>query len=1301
MIRTHLRSLLVLFSPLVFSIACGDDPPVEPGAKPVVTSFTAMPTTVAPGGSTTLAWVVTGATTIKISAAPGGEIVANGAASGMMAAVVNEDTTYTLTATNDAGATIKTVSVSAEDDIDAPMIDSFTSSVMMTPPGADVVLTWTTSDATGVDISDGATNIVADGDPDGMFTVRVDETTTFTLTAKGLGTPATRDVTVTVVTGDGPIVSNFLADPTAVIEGERARLSWVVMRASEVVITDNAGVEVYRGTDLTGMQEVTPNVTPLPGDAIYTLVASNNDNQTATAMVPIRVNVQIRPTVDVFTATPPSVDIGDSTLLSWTVSNATEIEISDGTSIIHENTALTGMFTVRPLVDTTYTLTARDAAMNEGTATLTVTVNAGAPPILAFRVAPNPVAIGAAITLTWQTATATAVSILRDGVSIHESALNDSSFTTTQTSTASDYTLIVANAIGSNTETVTVYGHNVPAIETFTVEPAIFPANGSVTATITYEVSDFATLDLFMNGVPLASFNRIDVSPTTTSTSGVLYVQVSSLTDFTLFAVSAAGQQAESRQVRQLVSKVEPNDTPETATPYVIGTVATAAIDPSGDVDWYAITVPANGWLRVETSNLAGGCDTISDTQITVFSSTTASAEDQIAINDDLGIGEYCSRLTPFNEVPTATDALKNLPAGTYYVRVRASPFDPTQTFDYLFSATVGAASCGNGLYETSVLEECDDGNVSAGDGCDAVCAFEVNPIVITAPGGSTIVTLTPGGFQLVQIETSTGGESLGVVAADANGTCNVIDTAMVLTNAQFQGLGEKTGGGPTGSAGTCAAILFPADRFATDLEHGTYYVAVINESTTAGQATVTVTLNPPVCGNSLLTTNSGEECDDGNTANGDACDSNCQIEIATLPSANILTYPGGISAVGEHDFIPVIVTAETYIVASVHVPNASVACADDPSIALTGSTMTPRIASGIVNGGPNNACATVGPAVATRVMPGNYFIEVWDNGDDGIISGYQVRISSRPVDVCGNGLAEGAEFCDDGNTTSGDGCSATCAAETAVLPSALPFVYTGAISVLGESDLHPFTVTQETLIRVETFVAARPACTGDTEIHILDANMVVLGSDDDDGVNACSLITPNDTFARLLPGNYFIRINEFDNNALIGAYEIVVQSFGINVCGNFVIDSGEVCDDGNTAAGDGCSAVCQVETTCDLALTAVLGANTGNTSTSFNNNTTICDTYPQPGREQVWEFIPATSGDMTVAMQSAADLSVYVRSPSCTNDVDTLDCEDNGLGGDTETLTVPVTAGQLYFIIVDSWSLSSQGAYTVTLSIP
>jgi TonB family protein len=67
---------------------------------------------------------------------------------------------------------------------------------------------------------------------------------------------------------------------------------------------------------------------------------------------------------------------------------------------------------------------------------------------------------------------------------------------------------------------------------------------------------------------------------------------------------------------------------------------------------------------------------------------------------------------------------------------------------------------------------------------------------------------------------------------------------------------------------------------------------------------------------------------------------------------------------------------------------------------------------------------------------------------------------------VCGNGSVEVGEQCDDGNTTSGDGCSATCKIE--VRP---PPIATVAASVLaglrisGETQVHPDDITQHQMI--------------------------------------------------------------------------------------------------------------------------------------------------------------------------------------------------------------------------------------------
>lgn len=62
-------------------------------------------------------------------------------------------------------------------------------------------------------------------------------------------------------------------------------------------------------------------------------------------------------------------------------------------------------------------------------------------------------------------------------------------------------------------------------------------------------------------------------------------------------------------------------------------------------------------------------------------------------------------------------------------------------------------------------------------------------------------------------------------------------------------------------------------------------------------------------------------------------------------------------------------------------------------------------------------------------------------NGDGEVglaeaIYALQVTAGLRPQLLCGNGIVDAQEECDDGNTMGGDGCSATCLHENCILPA-------------------------------------------------------------------------------------------------------------------------------------------------------------------------------------------------------------------------------------------------------------------------
>src|SRR3954471_18510063 len=84
--------------------ACGSDN----NNKPTVVSFGALPGTVGPGGSATLTWNVTGASTVTIDNGIGAQTGTAGQVSPA------QTTTYTLTATNGAGTVTAQTAVTVD-----------------------------------------------------------------------------------------------------------------------------------------------------------------------------------------------------------------------------------------------------------------------------------------------------------------------------------------------------------------------------------------------------------------------------------------------------------------------------------------------------------------------------------------------------------------------------------------------------------------------------------------------------------------------------------------------------------------------------------------------------------------------------------------------------------------------------------------------------------------------------------------------------------------------------------------------------------------------------------------------------------------------------------------------------------------------------------------------------------------------------------------------------------------------------------------------------------------------------------
>ena len=159
------------------------------GSLPQIGSFIANPATIGLGGSSTLAWSVTGATSISIDQGVGSGLAESGSQSVSPTATT---TTYTLTASNGSG----TVNATATVTISAPVIASFTATPLTVNPDGSSTLAWSVSGATDVSINNGVGSGLA---ASGSQAVTPAASTTYTLTATNPHGTTTATVTVGVV----------------------------------------------------------------------------------------------------------------------------------------------------------------------------------------------------------------------------------------------------------------------------------------------------------------------------------------------------------------------------------------------------------------------------------------------------------------------------------------------------------------------------------------------------------------------------------------------------------------------------------------------------------------------------------------------------------------------------------------------------------------------------------------------------------------------------------------------------------------------------------------------------------------------------------------------------------------------------------------------------------------------------------------------------------------------------------------------------------------------------------------------
>ncbi|MGB5213658.1 MAG: DUF4215 domain-containing protein, partial [Anderseniella sp.] len=343
-----------------------------------------------------------------------------------------------------------------------------------------------------------------------------------------------------------------------------------------------------------------------------------------------------------------------------------------------------------------------------------------------------------------------------------------------------------------------------------------------------------------------------------------------------------------------------------------------------------------------------------------------------------------------------------------------AEDCEPPGTATCTDLCTTRAPICGDGF--RTPPEACDDGNTSSGDGCTSGCAVELCGDGVINNGG--VEDCEPPGTATCTNTCTTRGASCGDGFLTAPEECEDGNTASgdgctsgcVL---EFCGDGIVNNGGSE-------ACEPPGTAICTSL----------------------CTIRVPVCGDGFLTP--PEECEDGNTANGDGCSATCTIEPPP--------------ACGDGNVDP------------------GEECDDGNTVSGDGCTSICVIevcGDGVVNNAGAEDCEPPGTGVCTdtcttRVpLCGDGFLTAPEECEDGNTAdgdGCSATCTIEVPPACGDGNLDAGEECDDGNNASGDGCTAACVIEVCG---------DGVVNNAGAEDCEP----PGTAVCTDTCTTRAPLC--------------------------------------------------------------------------------------------------------------------------------------------------------------------------------------------------------------------------------
>ena len=410
--------------------------------------------------------------------------------------------------------------------------------------------------------------------------------------------------------------------------------------------------------------------------------------------------------------------------------------------------------------------------------------------------------------------------------------------------------------------------------------------------------------------------------------------------------------------------------------------------------------------------------------------------------------------------------------------------------------------------------------------------------------------------------------------------------------------------------SGTCESITVVGGFCGDDIKNGQEQCdgsSGVGQGQSCSEQCTLIEQPQPHCGDGIVQTTNGEQCDPPNTA---ICNAQCQFKNLTCSQAKNLglltgTITNGVGKVVNR-------APQFYEVSlAVYKRIENVSSDGGSGFNLENQTLFDSD-TGFVQPFSNLTLSVNLPLCSYQIdIVCGKSLQNFSNGQryETVINGElspQLPICGdeepEPEEPrCGDGIInQQSEQCDDGNLITGDGCSSICQVEQVVCEHdvGIRFTYSNGdgtgIAVRPSNNStgwimgNPANLSKGQNYTIKYFIDNKIENSSNF-IH------VVVKADDktlanySNSINVfhskeVSLDISNLSFSEHNITVFVEKVNETDcnmsDNFALRKVLVFAQNVSQNqsICGNSILESGEICDDGNLITGDGCSSICQIE---------------------------------------------------------------------------------------------------------------------------